>query len=176
MRKQINDAWEWGKPTVSEVEALAKKAAAKMGIPEKKWLDVGLLVGVKPRNFRRWREGIKTDPNMESSITFAGYGALYAMAYGKPLVKPVLSDSEGVIASQYITNAENYVCPPRKLLEAVIGVDSLMGLSRAAIGQKIGIHGNVLAYQITTEKISFSSWAQILMLCSVPVSDIFYRA
>ncbi|OEF63558.1 hypothetical protein OAA_13815 [Vibrio cyclitrophicus 1F175] len=173
MIKQIKHADEWVKPTVIEVENLMKLAGTNQGLNN--WLDVHQLLGIKSRAFRRWKENADITPNSPSNITFWGYAALHAMAYKKPLVEPEFCNFHGVIDDDYIMNADSYICPPKSVLTSIIGKDALLKMTRGEIAGRIGMSGGSLSYQINDESISFATWSLILMLCGVPVEDIFYK-
>lgn len=173
MIKQIQNASQWIKPTVLEVENLMKVAGENQGLDN--WLDCSQLLGIGERGFRRWKSNADKTPDALSNITFWGYSSLYAMAYRKPLVEPELCDFASVIDEKYMMNAEGYKCPPKSVLTSVIGKDALLKMTRGEVAERIGMASNSLSYQINDESISFATWSQILMLCGVSPDRIFYQ-
>lgn len=167
------NAKNYEKPTVSEVFEMMNLAASNYKLD--KWEDVHRLIDVSDRTFRRWKKNVDKAPDTVSPIGFQGYALLYALAYKKPCVDTV----EGVnVPERLCMSADEFkeAGISKDEVKTIVGLKSASGLSIKAIAPMIGLAPNPLANQINSykdEKISFATWAMILMVCGVPISKIF---
>lgn len=161
------------KPTVSEVFQLMNQAAENYQLD--KWEDVSQLMDFSERTFRRWKKNVETQPETVSSIGYQGYVLLKTLAEKKAYVAPVCSVK---VPAKLIMNAKkfNEQGISKDDIKTLIGLKSLSGLSVKVVAPLVGLAPNVLHNQINNykdDKISFATWAIILMLCGVSPDKLF---
>lgn len=161
------------KPNVSHVFALMEQAARHYQLS--KWEEVHRLLGTSERTFRRWKKHVDTQPSTASPIGFQSYALLYALAFQKPLFAPLCHVE---IPSELIMNAQTFADKgiSKEQVRSLIGLKSRTGLSLKVIANAVGVTPTNLSNQINlynNEKVSFATWAMILMCCGVAVKDIF---
>lgn len=169
--KQIKSAGEFVKPTVGEFARMANLAAKKKGVEITKLHE---LIAIGDRNFRKWVSKADVEPDNQSIVPFWACNLVHAMAYGRPLLKPLKNVEWTMqVDSKLIMAAIDYECPTTNKLKEFVGEKSITELTRQQLARRIGTNGNWLSVQIRNQSFSFGSWATILLLCGVPEYLLF---
>lgn len=160
--------------TVGQVQNLMNQAAKKFNLVD--YRELHRLFGVNERNFRKWRNRADDCPDAPSAIPGRPLAYLKTLASGKCEFEPIPGVDWSKIPEQYITNAENFECPPVSVLELIVGRkgDGLIGLTRKELGRRLGLNWKKFSDDLNSGSISFSTWAAILLLCGVPYTKVFY--
>ena len=160
----IASASEFKKPTVGEVLKLINRAADIKGFDPKK---VNRLLGIGERTVRSWVSKAEIEPDSRSAIPFWAFNLIYAMAEKEPLLQPLQHITVDNIDSSLLMSASTYQCPSNQTLLQFVGKNSITGLTRSELAKKLGCDSNWLSVQINDSKLSFGTYANLLLLCGI---------
>jgi len=156
--------------TVSQVEQALIALAKKYQLDDFK--QVHKLVGVSDRTLRRWRNKADSAPLEPSNIPYLGAVAVWSLLQGQSVLD-VVRDVRESIPREYLTTAENYVCPPTDFLKSLVGKKQLLGLTIAELSSILHCSHVQLGKDIKFESLSYLTFCSLLMLCGFKPSEVF---
>lgn len=160
----------WLNPTVLEVENVLFSIADKYGLEDFK--AVHSIVGVSDRTLRRWRGKADSEPLNASNIPFLASVSLWSILNDEF----VLDGGQNVrsqIPNKYITDADNYICPPVDFLKSLVGKNNLLGWTIRELSEYLKCSYVQLGADIKREKVSYLTFCTILMFCGFTPKEVF---
>lgn len=165
-------AEHWVSPTVQQLSTVLGVITEKYSIDvEDIWR---LLKMPNDRNYRRWRAGLKSNPDKTSSIPY-GYWCIF-VALASDVVISGKAETTLEVDPNLITTAANYQPPPLEVSQYYFGASadtSFTGLGRNEICRMFGQNSRYLYPKLSD--IPYYFWVLFLLYCGYKARDILFE-